>query len=278
MRCSAERPRRPNTSRSPRTRRTCLSGVMRRQRRALRPSAAPARCGRAGRRPRRGRRVGQLDRPVVVEGVDGLGRDRRARPCRSSRSSRRRGACGTRRTSRPTEAALTRSGMSLVTRVTFLPSAAMFSATARMRESLLSTRKPAGSVDRSEWLSSTCSVPPWSPIGTGASRRPWVMRSSSSTRSVCRANQPSSGWWRLPSSSLMTTSGRTTSCSAKRPSAPGSESRTDVSRTNVRRPVGRVRAGCCGQLGHLGHVALLTGSRRRGAHALGAVGVSARPA
>ena len=49
---------------------------------------------------------------------------------------------------RPT-AALTRSGMSLVTRVTSRPSAARFSATARMRESLLSTRKPAGSVDRS---------------------------------------------------------------------------------------------------------------------------------
>ena len=40
---------------------------------------------------------------------------------------------------RPTEAAFTRSGMSLVTSVTSRPSAARLSATARMRESLLST-------------------------------------------------------------------------------------------------------------------------------------------
>ena len=60
----------------------------------------------------------------------------------------------------PTEAAFTRSGMSLVTSVTARPSAAMFRATARMRESLLSTRNPAGNADRSEWFSSTCSVPP----------------------------------------------------------------------------------------------------------------------
>ena len=56
-------------------------------------------------------------------------------------------------------------------------------------------------------------------------------------RSDCRANQPSSGWSRLPSSSPITTSGSTTSWSPKRSSAPGSESRTEVSRTNVRRVV-----------------------------------------
>ena len=49
----------------------------------------------------------------------------------------------------PTEAALTRSGMSLVTSVTSRPSAERLSATARMRESLLSTRNPAGSAEMS---------------------------------------------------------------------------------------------------------------------------------
>ena len=36
-----------------------------------------------------------------------------------------------------------------------------------IRLSLLSLRKPAGSTDGSLWLSSTCSVPPSSPTGTG---------------------------------------------------------------------------------------------------------------
>ena len=89
-------------------------------------------------------------------------------------------------------------------------------------------------VERSEWFSSTCSMPPESPIGTGASSRPCLIRNSSSTRKVCRANQPSSGWWRFASNSLITTSGRTTSCSANRPNAPGSDSRTEVRRTKVR--------------------------------------------
>ena len=62
-------------------------------------------------------------------------------------------------------------------------------------------------------------------------------RRSSSMRSDCRANQPSSGWSRLPSSSPMTTSGSTTSGSPKRSRAPGSDSRTEVSRTYVRRVV-----------------------------------------
>ena len=49
---------------------------------------------------------------------------------------------------------------------------ARFSATTRIRLSLVSVRNPAGSTDGSLWLSSTCSVPPSSPIGTGASSRP----------------------------------------------------------------------------------------------------------
>ena len=62
----------------------------------------------------------------------------------------------------PTADALTRSGMSLVTRMTRPAgrSLARFNAQARMRESLLSLRNPAGSTVASVWLSSTCRVPP----------------------------------------------------------------------------------------------------------------------
>ena len=122
----------------------------------------------------------------------------------------------------PTDAAFTRIGMSLETSTTSRPSAERLRATARIRESLSTPssadvrRKPAGSTDRSLWFSSTCSVPPSSPIGTGLSSRPCFTRRSSSMRSAWRANQPSSGWCRFPSSSLITTSGRTTSCSPKR--------------------------------------------------------------
>ena len=100
--------------------------------------------------------------------------------------------------------------------------------------SLSPSRKPDGSEAGSVWLSSTRIVPPSSPTGTGSSRRPWVIRRSSSIRSADRAKKPSSGWWRLPSSSVITTTGSTTSCSANRLSAPGSASSTLVSRTNVR--------------------------------------------
>ena len=136
----------------------------------------------------------------------------------------------------PTAAALTRSGMSLVTSMTSprpsaARSAARLSAQARIRLSLASVRNPAGSTSGSLWLSSTCNVPPAVPIGTGASRRPCSMRSSSSMRSAVRANHPSSGWCRLPSSSEITTSGSTTSCSSNRVSDHGSDSRTDVSST-----------------------------------------------
>ena len=56
---------------------------------------------------------------------------------------------------RPTAAALTRSGMSLLTSVTRLPSAARLAAQLRIRESLLSVRNPAGSTVGSVWFSST---------------------------------------------------------------------------------------------------------------------------
>ncbi len=131
----------------------------------------------------------------------------------------------------PIEAAFTRSGRSFETSTTSAPSAARFAATARMRLSPSVPRMPDGSVEVSTWLSSTRTVP--CAIGIGWSRRPCATRRSSRTRSACRANQPSSGWSRLPSSSLTTTSGSTTSCSSKRASAPGSDSRTDVSSTKV---------------------------------------------
>ena len=49
--------------------------------------------------------------------------------------------------------------------------------------------------------------------------------------SALRATYPSSGWCRLPSNSVMTTTGSTTSCSANLRSAPGSASSTLVSST-----------------------------------------------
>src|SRR5882672_2263488 len=62
------------------------------------------------------------------------------------------------------------------------------------------------------------------------------MRRSSRCRRAWRAKYPSSGWFRLASSSVMTTIGRTTLCSSKRVIAAGSASRTLVSSTYVRRP------------------------------------------
>ena len=133
--------------------------------------------------------------------------------------------------SRPHAEALTRIGRSLLTMVTIRPSLAMLRATARMRVSLSPSRKPAGSDVGSVWLSSTRRVPPSSPMGTGASSRPAEMRRSSSIRSAVRAKYPSSGWCRLASSSVTTTTGSTTSCSLKRVIARGSASRTEVSST-----------------------------------------------
>ena len=65
--------------------------------------------------------------------------------------------------------------------MTSYPSAWRLRATARMRESLSPSRKPAGSTPGSEWLSSTRSVPPISPTGIGASSRPYRTRNSSSS-------------------------------------------------------------------------------------------------
>ena len=59
--------------------------------------------------------------------------------------------------------------------------------------SLSPSRKPDGSAVGSVWLSSTRMVPPSSLTGTGSSRRPCVIRSSSSIRNAARAKKPSSG-------------------------------------------------------------------------------------
>jgi hypothetical protein len=89
--------------------------------------------------------------------------------------------------SRPTAEALIRIGRSLETSVTRCPSLARLRATARIRVSLSPSRKPDGSESASVWFSSTRTVPPVSPTGTGSSRRPLLTRSSSSIRSADRA-------------------------------------------------------------------------------------------
>ena len=228
IRCSALRPRRPNASRSPRTSRTDLSG-------STRPSALPAagrpaastRPGVAGQVPgrRRSRAV-----PVSYSSLD-LGRgDVKLGHAGPAGVGGQLGPVLLRRSGR-CEAAFTRSGRSLLTRTTSSPSAARLRATDRIRVSLSPSRKPGGSTWGSAWFSSTRTVPPRSPTGRSASRRPCAIRRSSRCRSAWRAKKPSSGWWRLASSSVMTTTGRTTRCSANRPMAAGSASSTLVSRT-----------------------------------------------
>src|SRR3954451_8170838 len=135
---------------------------------------------------------------------------------------------------KPMLAALMRSGMSLLTRTTSAPSAARLRATASRRLSLSPRRYPCGRSAGSVWFSSTRTVPPASLTVSGSSSRPCSMRRASSRCRACRANQPSSAWLRFASSSVITTMGRTTSCSSKRPIAAGSASRTLVSRTKVR--------------------------------------------
>jgi hypothetical protein len=131
---------------------------------------------------------------------------------------------------RPTEAAFTRSGRSFETTQTSSPSLARLSATARIRESLSPSCKPDGSTDMLEWLSSTRKLPP-SPTEIGKSSRSCCTRSSSRLRSAWRAKYPISGSLRLASSSVMTTTGSTTWCSANRNTAFGSDSSTEVSST-----------------------------------------------
>ncbi len=133
----------------------------------------------------------------------------------------------------PIAAALTRSGRSLLTSTTSAPSAARFAATARIRASprAVAQRRRQGRLR--DVVELDAQRPAGLPDRERRSSRPCSTRRSSSSRSACRANQPSSGWSRLPSSSPTTTRGRTTSCSSKRPTACGSDSRTEVSSTKV---------------------------------------------
>ncbi len=222
-RCSAERPRSPNTSRSPRTSWTLFCAFTRPSACELPASSRiPVWHGRsraASRSTSPSANNVSMSSALVSSSVMPVQPDTTTSCAWYSSAAR------------PTAPALTRSGMSLLTNVTRLPSAARLAAQHRMRESLVSVRKPAGSTAGSLWLSSTCSVPPCVPTGMGWSSRPCSMRRSSNKRNAWRANQPSSWWWRLASSSLITTSGTTTSCSAKREQAHGSDSRTDVSNT-----------------------------------------------
>ncbi|CAD5951264.1 exported protein of unknown function [Streptomyces sp. KY75] len=227
IRCSALRPWMPKASRSPRTSRTLPSAV-------TRPSALP--------------RSDWRTSPVwtgssAASGTYSVSSVKSRSTCSPERDSsvipvqpESVMASSARYSSarRPTEEALIRRGRSLETTVTSYPSAWRLRATARIRESLSPSRYPAGRTPGSEWLSSTRSVPPRSPSGIGASSRPYRIRKSSSRRRACRAKYPSSGWCRLASSSVTTTIGSTTSCSSKRAMAPGSASRTLVSRTYVR--------------------------------------------
>ena len=163
-RCSAERPRSPNTSRSPRTSWTRLLGVDPAERGELPPSSrSPVWHGRS-RAASRSISPSANSASIVVGGDLDLGHPGPAGGDHVLRVVLVGG--------QPTAAALTRSGMSLLTNVTRLPSAARLSAQVRMRESLVSVRKPAGSTVGSVWLSSTCSVPPCVPTGIGLIQPP----------------------------------------------------------------------------------------------------------
>src|SRR4029077_19877915 len=227
-RCSALRPRRPKASRSPRTSCTDLSG-------RTRPRALPLAEVRTspvwqGRSRAASCSKGPDSYSCSTSQADRSSADLPVQP--ESTGSSARYSCA----ARPIEAALTRSGRSLLTSTTSSPSAARLRATDRMRESLSPSRNPAGSTVGSEWLSSTFTVPTSAPTGSSASSLPCSMRRSSRCRRAWRAKYPSSGWFRLASSSVMTTIGRTPLCSSKRVIAAGSASRTLVSSTYVRRP------------------------------------------
>jgi len=228
-RCSADRPRTPNTSRSPRTTAILPSRV-------TLPRAEPR---------------GECRITPVWTGWEastpGVARSPTTRPPSCHRSAISESVssavvipvqpdsttCWARYSSAlmPRAAAFTRIGRSLETTVTSRPSAERLAATARIRVSLSPSRIPFGRVASLVWLSSTRTVPPSTPTGRGRSRRPCIMRRSSSIRSAERAKYPSSLWWRFASSSVTTTTGSTTWCSAKRRMAFGSDSRTEVSST-----------------------------------------------
>ena len=170
-RCSALRPCSPNASASPRISWTDLSG-------RTRPSALPL--GEVSTSPvwqgsSRAASLSKVPRSYSSSISPAL-TSSSVMPVQpeSTGSSARYSSAG-----RPIAAALTRSGMSLLTSTTSSPSAARFRATDRIRESLSPSRNPAGRTVGSEWLSSTRSVPPSVPTGISASSRPCSMRRSS---------------------------------------------------------------------------------------------------
>ena len=137
--------------------------------------------------------------------------------------------------SRPTADAFTRIGRSLLTTVTCRPSAARLRATARIRVSLSPSRKPAGS-------SAGVGVVELDPQRAALSPPGSARRAGRAAPGGRRAgagpagrSTPVRGGAASPRARVMTTTGRTTSCSAKRIGARGSASTTEVSRTNVRR-------------------------------------------
>ena len=225
MCCSAERPRRSNIDWSVRTRCSRLSACTRPSadcEPGVERDAGVARqvaCRLAGRRPsaRNSSSITELHtssstKPVQPESV--------ASSLRYSSASR------------PTTPALRRSGRSLVTTTTSRPSRPRLQRDGEDAVVVgVGASAAAAAPSSSWWFSSTRSVPPSSLTGMGSSSEPWRVRSSSRKRRLWRAAQPSSGWCRLPSSSVRTTSGSTTSCSAKRVTASGSARRTEVSTT-----------------------------------------------
>ena len=142
MRCSALRPRRPNASRSPRTSCTDLSGRTRPRAEPLAEvSTSPVWHGSS-------RAASQSKVPLSYScSMSPLLSSSSVIPVQpeSTGSSARYSWAAS-----PTEAALTRSGRSLLTSTTSSPSAARLQATDRMRESLSPSRNPAGSTEGSE--------------------------------------------------------------------------------------------------------------------------------
>ncbi|SKV66235.1 Uncharacterised protein [Mycobacteroides abscessus subsp. abscessus] len=140
-RCSADRPRNPKTSRSPRTSCTRFSALTRPRALEVPPRRrTPVWHGRsraASRSTSPDSKSESMTSAEVSSSVIPVQPEFTTSWARYSSAAR------------PTAPALTRSGMSLLTNVTSLPSAARLSAHAKIRESLESVRKPTGSTEGS---------------------------------------------------------------------------------------------------------------------------------
>ena len=221
-RCSALRPCNPNRSRSPRTSSMFFGPTTRAN--AEPRSECTTRLVFRGRSSTRTVRSSSFSYSFCISSPDNEISATPVHPESVASSARYSSAAS------PMLDALTRSGRSFDTTTTSSPSFDRLSATDRIRVSLSPRRSPDGRAESLVWLSSTRSVPP-SPIAIGMSRRSCVTRKLSRNRRACRAKYPSSGSLRFFSNSDTTTTGRTTSCSANRNIARGSDNRTDVSNT-----------------------------------------------